>query len=103
MISISRLLCDTISPGDHLRYQEREDSPRPVVVWNYTKQCNLRCIHCYANAGNRRSPGEMDTAAGKVFISDLADFGVPVILFSGGEPLLRKDLFELASLTKKKG
>ncbi len=114
MISISRLLCDTISPGDSLRYGERtpqsigtgkpaQDIPHPIVVWNYTKQCNLNCLHCYANADNQRSPGEMDTTAGKAFIHDLADFGVPVLLFSGGEPLLRKDLFELASLAREQG
>ena len=114
MISISRLLCDTISPGDSLRYGETKlhsaginkpdlQSPRPVVVWNCTRQCNLSCIHCYANANNQKSPEEMDTAAGKMFIRDLADFGVPVVLFSGGEPLLREDLFELASLAREQG
>ncbi len=114
MISISRLLCDTISPGDSLRYGERtphtiniskstQDGPHPIVVWNCTRQCNLRCIHCYANANNQRAPEEMDTADGKSFIRDLADFGVPVILFSGGEPLLRKDLFELAGFAKEQG
>ena len=102
MISITRLLCDTVGPGDHLRY-EIKDNPRPVVVWNCTRQCNLSCIHCYASADNSRSPEEMDNAAGKAFIRDLADFGVPVILFSGGEPLLRKDLFELASLARELG
>ncbi len=102
MISITRLLCDTIGPGDHLRY-EKKDVSRPVVVWNCTKQCNLRCIHCYASAGSRKSPGEMDTAAGREFIRDLADFGVPVILFSGGEPLFKEDLFELASLAREQG
>ncbi len=103
MVSISHLVCDTVSPGDYLRYRKNEDSPRPVVVWNCTRQCNLRCIHCYASAGNRRARGEMDIAAGKAFIGDLADFGVPVLLFSGGEPLLRKDLFELASLAGEQG
>ncbi len=102
MISITRLLCDAVGPGDHLRY-EKKDVSRPVVVWNCTRQCNLSCIHCYANADSQRSPEEMDTTAGKVFISDLADFGVPVILFSGGEPLLRKDLFPLASLARELG
>ncbi len=102
MISITRLLCDTIGPGDHLRY-EKKDVPRPVVVWNFTKQCNLSCMHCYASAGSRKSPGEMDTAAGREFIRDLADFGVPVVLFSGGEPLFREDLFELASLAREHG
>ena len=102
MISITRLLCGTEGPGDHLRY-EKKDIPRPVVVWNCTRQCNLSCIHCYASADNRRSPEEMDTAAGKAFVRDLADFGVPVLLFSGGEPLLREDLFELASLARELG
>ena len=102
MISITRLLCDAVGPGDHLRY-EKKDVSRPVVVWNCTRQCNLSCIHCYANADSQRSPEEMDTTAGKAFISDLADFGVPVILFSGGEPLLRKDLFPLASLARELG
>jgi len=99
---MTRLLCDAVGPGDHLRY-ERKDAPRPVVVWNCTRQCNLSCIHCYASADNRRSPEEMDTAAGRAFIRDLADFDVPVILFSGGEPLLRKDLFPLASLAQELG
>jgi len=114
VISISRLLCDTISPGDSLRYGETPThltgvtkparaNPRPVVVWNCTRRCNLNCIHCYANAGNQRSAEEMDTASGKAFIHDLAEFGVPVILFSGGEPLLRDDLFELASLAREQG
>ena len=102
MISISRLLCDTISPGDHLRY-EKNDVPRPIVVWNCTRQCNLRCLHCYASAGNQKIPGEIDTAAGKAFIRDLAEFGIPVLLFSGGEPLLREDLFELANFTSEQG
>ncbi len=102
MISITRLLCDAVGPNDHLRYEKR-DAPRPVVVWNCTRQCNLSCIHCYASAGNYRSPGEMDTAAGRTFIRDLADFSVPVILFSGGEPLLRKDLFSLANLAREMG
>ncbi len=114
MISISRLLCDTVSPGDSLRYGEKtlhsaaitapfQMEPRPVVVWNCTRQCNLSCIHCYASANNQKSPEEMDTAAGKAFIRDLADFNVPVVLFSGGEPLLRQDLFELTSLAREQG
>lgn len=104
MISISRLLCDTISPGDHLRYRkETGESPRPVVVWNFTRQCNLKCKHCYASADNHKSPGEMDTAAGKAFIDDLVEFKAPVLLFSGGEPLLRKDFYELASYAREKG
>ncbi|MFH1169688.1 MAG: radical SAM protein [Chloroflexota bacterium] len=102
MISITRLLVDAVGPGDHLRYEKKAE-PRPVVVWNCTRQCNLSCIHCYASAGSRRSRGEMDTPAAEAFIRDLADFGVPVLLFSGGEPLMRADLFHLAGLAKGLG
>ena len=106
MISISRLLCDHVGPDDHLRYGHKGHSlpsnglSPPVVVWNCTRQCNLRCIHCYANATGRGYPEEMDTQEGKALIRDLADFGVPVLLFSGGEPLLREDIFELAGFAQ---
>jgi radical SAM protein with 4Fe4S-binding SPASM domain len=102
MISVTRLLCNSIGPGDYLRY-ETKDTPRPVVVWNCTRQCNLSCIHCYASSDNSRSEDEMDTKEAKAFISDLAEFGVPVILFSGGEPMLRKDLLQMAALAHEYG
>lgn len=114
MISISRLLCDTVGPGDHLRYRDRNhstgssmsapsDTPRPVVVWNCTRECNLNCVHCYASAGKTRQAPEMDTGAGEAFIRDLASFGVPVIMFSGGEPLIRDDFFRLAECAADSG
>jgi radical SAM protein with 4Fe4S-binding SPASM domain len=114
MISVSRLLCDTISPGDSLRYGSHGlagplpggrggKGPGPVVVWNCTRRCNLRCIHCYASALDKKDPAELDTLQGKKLIADLADFKVPVILFSGGEPLLREDIFELAAFASRKG
>ena len=108
MISISRLLCDGIGPGDHLRYGSEDDpvpasARRPIVVWNCTRQCNLRCVHCYADASADRPDGEMDTDEGKSFIRQLADFGVPVVLFSGGEPLMRRDFLELARFASGQG
>ena len=102
MISITRLLCDNVGPGDHLRY-EKKAQPRPVVVWNCTRQCNLYCVHCYASAKTEKAPGELSTAEGKQLIRDLAAFGVPVILFSGGEPLMRPDLCELAAYARELG
>lgn len=108
MISISRLLCGTISPGDHLRYrghipQDDTTAPRPVVVWNCTSTCNLYCRHCYASADSGREEGGMDTQAARLFIQGLAEYHVPVLLFSGGEPLTRPDLFELANFASKLG
>ena len=109
MISFSRLLCDAIGPMDSIRYnaagshRQRNVVPKPVVVWNCTRQCNLVCRHCYASADNRKRPGEMDTATAKQFITGVAEFGSPVLMFSGGEPLLRHDFFELAEFAKSKG
>ncbi|MBI4303336.1 MAG: radical SAM protein [Chloroflexi bacterium] len=106
MISVSKLLCGAVAPGDYLRYGTTGaiDRPaRPIVVWNCTRRCNLHCVHCYASADDKVYPGELTTAEAKTFVHDLADFGVPVILFSGGEPFLRPDLFELAAYAKALG
>ncbi len=108
MISISRLLCDGIGPGDHLRYGTDGDpsarsSQRPIVVWNCTRRCNLKCVHCYADALSDETNSEMTTEQGKRFIEQLARFGVPVLLFSGGEPMMRKDFLELAEFAGSKG
>ncbi len=100
MISISKLLCDISSPGDNLRYGAPQP---PIVVWNCTQRCNLKCLHCYARSQDKVYQGELTTEESKAFLQDLADFKVPVILFSGGEPTLRKDIIELASWAKRLG
>jgi len=108
MLSVSRLLTGTVTAGDPLRYGRLTSEvpshllhysldKKPIVVWNLTRRCNLHCAHCYADATGKPQPGEMTTAEGKRLIDDLAEFGVPVLLFSGGEPLLREDLFDLAA------
>ena len=53
-----------------------------------TRRCNLKCIHCYSNSADIDYPDELTTEEGKKLIDDLAAFGSPVILFSGGEPLI---------------
>jgi len=106
MISISRLLCDSTGPGDNLRYSrghKAADKQPPIIVWNCTRKCNLHCVHCYSSAGEQDTAGVLTTEQAKSFIHDLADFSVPVILFSGGEPLLREDIFELAHFAREQG
>ncbi len=103
MISVSRMLCDAAGPGDHLRFRTPGAAPKPIVVWNCTQRCNLHCVHCYAHATEKGSPGELDTAQAKSFIKDLADFQIPAILFSGGEPFIREDLFELIAFAREQG
>jgi len=102
MISISRLCCGTAETMDSLRYGG-EKHKRPVVVWNMTRRCNLNCIHCYSSSQNIRYSNELTTDEGKKLISDLASFGSPVLLFSGGEPMIREDLPELAEFAVAQG
>jgi radical SAM protein with 4Fe4S-binding SPASM domain len=76
---------------------------RPIVVWNCIRRCNLSCIHCYSSSANKDYEGELSTAEAKKMIGELAEFKVPVLLFSGGEPLLRQDLFELNDYARNLG
>ncbi len=114
MIGISKLYCNTVEPSDALRYGRHSgqlpshllqfsQDKKPVVVWNMTRRCNLKCVHCYAQAKDERFKDEMTTEEGKRLIDDLAAFGSPVLLLSGGEPLMRKDLPELAGYAVEKG
>lgn len=129
MINISKLYCDEITPGDWLRYgrgtptrndalgnprkgsgerpgesvPEKASERRPIVVWNITRTCNLQCVHCYNDSGLGRPCNDLTTVQAQGVIDDLAQFGVPSILFSGGEPLLRHDLFELIAYAVGKG
>ncbi|TFH40433.1 MAG: radical SAM protein, partial [ANME-2 cluster archaeon] len=114
MIGISKLYCGTVEPSDALRYgrdsgklpshllQFSKDK-KPVVVWNMGRRCNLHCVHCYAQSQDIEYKDELTTQQGKDLIDDLVEFGSPVILFSGGEPLMRKDLPELAQYAVSKG
>jgi len=114
MIGISKLYCGTVEPSDALRYgrQSKElpshllqfsSDKKPVVVWNVTRRCNLKCVHCYAHATGEAAKDELSAEEGKVLLDDLAQFGCPVVLFSGGEPLIRQDLVELADYAVKLG
>jgi 12,18-didecarboxysiroheme deacetylase len=114
MIGISKLYCGTVEPSDALRYGRRsKDLPshllqfsqdkKPVVVWNVTQACNLKCIHCYARAQSGRHERELSYEEGLALLDDLAAYGAPVVLFSGGEPLMRPDLTDLARYAVDRG
>jgi len=113
MIGCTKLLCGTATVSEAIRYRQSNEVPahllqfsdgnRPLVVWNVTKRCNLRCVHCYLEAEDRGYGGELTTGEARRFITDLGAMGVPVLLFSGGEPLLRDDIFELGGLASEKG
>ena len=114
MIGISKLYCGAVEPGDVLRYNRESGrlpshllqfsrDKKPVVVWNMTRRCNLRCVHCYSSSQNIRYGNELTPAEAKAMIRDLATFGSPVILFSGGEPLMHRGLPELARYAVDQG
>jgi 12,18-didecarboxysiroheme deacetylase len=114
MIGISKLYCSTVEPGDPLRYGRRSKrlpshllqfsrDKKPVVVWNCTRRCNLRCQHCYSASTDAAPQRELTTGQAREMIDDLASFGCPVLLISGGEPLSRPDLMELIGHARQAG
>jgi len=94
-----------IDPPEHQRMNlaKAAGERRPIVVWNLTRTCNLRCVHCYTDSEAKKYPDELTTEQCKAVLDDLAQFKVPAVLFSGGEPLVRPDLFELAAYARGLG
>ena len=81
----------------------RRDPPGPVVIWNLIRRCNLQCKHCYSISADVDFPGELSTDEVYAVMDDLQAFGVRVLILSGGEPLLRPDIFEISDRAKAKG
>jgi heme d1 biosynthesis radical SAM protein NirJ len=75
----------------------------PVVIWNLVRRCNLTCKHCYSISADVDFPGELDTQQVFGVMDDLKQYGVPVLILSGGEPLLRPDIFEISQHAKDMG
>ncbi|MBU1341689.1 MAG: 12,18-didecarboxysiroheme deacetylase [Proteobacteria bacterium] len=114
MIGISKLYCATVEPSDALRYSrdsgqlpshllQFSKDKKPVVVWNMTRRCNLKCVHCYARSEDISYDNELTHEQSLAMMDDLAQFGVPVLLFSGGEPLVHPRLVEYAQYAVSKG
>jgi len=74
-----------------------------TIAWEITRACAYACAHCRADAQPRRSPGELDTVEGKRLIEQLAGFGRPILVLTGGDPLMRRDVFELARHADERG
>jgi heme d1 biosynthesis radical SAM protein NirJ len=75
----------------------------PVVIWNLIRRCNLCCKHCYSISADTDFPGELSTAEVFDVMDDLKAFGVPGLILSGGEPLLRPDIFDIGRRAKDLG
>jgi heme d1 biosynthesis radical SAM protein NirJ len=81
----------------------KRNPPGPVVIWNLIRRCNLTCKHCYSISADKDFPGELTTEEIYGVMDDLKGFRVPVLILSGGEPLLRPDIFDIAKRAKAMG
>ncbi len=100
MFRISRYMRELADPSRPVR----AGAPTgPVVIWNLIRRCNLTCKHCYSISADRDFPGELDLDEVYTVMDDLKSFGVPVLILSGGEPLLRPDIFSISERAKALG
>ncbi len=81
----------------------RQEPTGPVVIWNLIRRCNLTCKHCYATSADKNFPGELSTQEIYTVMQNLHDFGVRVLILSGGEPLMRPDIFAISQHAKAMG
>lgn len=88
---------------DDLPPNKARKMPGPVVIWNLIRRCNLKCKHCYSTSLDMDFKDELNTEQIKATIDDLEVAKVPVIILSGGEPLMRPDIFEITAYAKSKG
>ena len=100
MFRISRYMQELANPKPP---GARRDPPGPVVIWNLIRRCNLTCKHCYSISADKDFPGELDTRQVFDVMDDLKAFHVPVLILSGGEPLLRDDIFDISRRARAMG
>ncbi len=100
MFRLSHYMKQLVAPTP---VRSRKGPVRPVVIWNLTRRCNLKCRHCYAVAADHYFPGELTTSEAEAVLDDLAAFRIPALILSGGEPLSRADTLDLARRAKSHG
>ena len=100
MFRLSQFMQELITPTPP---GPRRVPPGPVVIWTLARRCNLACKHCYSISADKDFTGELSTAEVFAVMEDLRGFGVPVLILSGGEPLLRPDIFAIAQRAKAMG
>ena len=109
MTNLTKLWTGVAQPADGLRYghgtcaEPDARGRKPIVVWNITRTCNLRCIHCYSDSNAVQYPGELDWDQMQTVVADLAAYQVPSLLLSGGEPMIHPRFFDLVDLASNSG
>ncbi len=100
MFRISQFMQEILDPKP---LGAKRNPPGPVVIWNLIRRCNLTCKHCYSISADTDFPNELSTAQIFEVMDDLKQFRVPVLILSGGEPLLHPDIFDIARRSKEMG
>lgn len=100
MFRITHFMREVVWPS---RIGPARKPPGPVVIWNLTRRCNLRCRFCYSGSADVAYAGELSTEEVVAVMRDLRAFRVPALILSGGEPLLRPDIFEISAEAKRLG
>ncbi|PLY14166.1 MAG: heme d1 biosynthesis radical SAM protein NirJ [Sedimenticola sp.] len=100
MFRISQFMREVLNPTP---IGPKRNPPGPVVIWNLVRRCNLTCKHCYSISADTDFPNELNTDQVFHVMDDLKQFRVPVLILSGGEPLLRPDIFDIAHRAKEMG
>ena len=101
MFRLTQYMKELFHPTPVRRRGEGTGSVKPVVIWNLTRRCNLRCRHCYTTSADIPFPGELSHDEAMSVLDDLSDFGIPALILSGGEPLARFDFFSLAERARE--
>lgn len=96
MFRMSEYMHQLVHPTP-VRMRRGSSGVKPVVIWNLTRRCNLRCRHCYTVSADVAFPGELSHEQAIETLDDMGRFGIPALILSGGEPLDRFDLFDLAA------
>ncbi|NQV43279.1 MAG: heme d1 biosynthesis radical SAM protein NirJ [Rhodospirillales bacterium] len=100
MFRVSQFMKELVDPTP---VGPRINPPGPVVIWNLIRRCNLKCKHCYSISADHDFPGELSTEQVYETMDDLKTFKVPVLILSGGEPLIRSDIFDVSRRAKGMG
>ena len=121
MINLTKLWTGVAQPADALRYGHASGhraahgganascmptearTRKPITVWNITRTCNLRCVHCYSDSMAMQYPGELTWEQMKNVVDDLSAYQVPSLLLSGGEPMIHPRFFDLVDYATEKG
>jgi Fe-coproporphyrin III synthase len=110
MINLTKLWTGVAQPADGLRYGHGSggNAPvarkrKPITVWNITRTCNLRCVHCYSDSNAMQYPGELTWEQMQTVVEDLAAYQVPSLLLSGGEPMIHPRFFDLVDRATELG